>query len=91
MNLNVESNNIPSPETPVDFLEKKETIQLFSRALNIIPDRQKTAYVLSKFDDISNKEIAVIMNLSVSSVESLLFRAKANLKKYLSGYYKKLY
>ncbi len=34
-------------------------------------------------------EIAKVMSLSVSSVESLLFRAKQNLQKYLGNYYHK--
>ena len=83
-----EINNIPSDIVPDNELENKETMNLFFQALKKIPGRQKTAFVLSKMDDLSNKEISEIMNLSVSSVESLLFRAKANLKKYLYNFYK---
>ena len=38
------------------------------------------AFLLSKEEGISNPEIAKMMNTSISSVESLIFRAKANLK-----------
>jgi DNA-directed RNA polymerase specialized sigma24 family protein len=37
---------------------------------------------------LSYKEISETMKISIPSVESLLFRAKTNLKKYLENYYK---
>lgn len=58
-------------------------------ALNRLPANQKTAFVLSRYDDLPNTEIAEIMQLSLSAVESLLFRAKRNLKKILFPFYKK--
>jgi len=49
-----------------------------------LSENQKTAFILSKIDGLSNPEIAAIMQLSVSSVESLIFRAKATLKEKLA-------
>ncbi|HPJ54933.1 MAG TPA: sigma factor-like helix-turn-helix DNA-binding protein, partial [Bacteroidales bacterium] len=51
--------------------------------------KQKKAFVLSKYDDLSYKEISEVMKLSVSSVESLIFRAKQNLQKKLLDCYRK--
>jgi RNA polymerase sigma-70 factor (ECF subfamily) len=45
------------------------------------------AWVLNKMEDLSYNEISEVMRVSVSSVESLLFRARKNLKKILSGMY----
>jgi len=42
---------------------------------------------LNKYEEMAYKDIAEIMNLSVSSVESLLHRAKLNLQKKLVNYF----
>ncbi|NLA49936.1 MAG: RNA polymerase sigma factor, partial [Bacteroidales bacterium] len=48
-----------------------------------------TAIILNKYEDLSQKEIAEIMMISEGAVESLLFRAKRNLRKRLSADCKK--
>jgi len=80
---------IPSYGTPQQELENKERKQTLDWAISKLPDNQKTAIVLSKLQRFSNKEIVKIMELSLSSVESLIHRAKKNLKKYLYDYYEK--
>ncbi len=52
-------------------------------ALKELPERQRMAIILSRFEGLSYRKIAEVMNLSESSVSSLLFRAKNNLKKLL--------
>ena len=63
--------------------------KLFKRAINKLPENQRIALILSKYQDLSYKEIAEVMDVSTSSVESLLFRAKTNLRKYLTHPQKK--
>lgn len=58
-------------------------------ALNSLSDNQKTAFILNKYEDLPYNEISSIMGVSISSVESLLFRAKRNLQKRLLDYYNK--
>jgi RNA polymerase sigma-70 factor (family 1) len=70
--------------------ENKELSQYLFKALEKLPETQKTAFILSKIEGLSNPEISGILKISVSSVESLQFRAKQNLRKYLSGMYDKL-
>jgi RNA polymerase sigma-70 factor (ECF subfamily) len=57
------------------------------QALNLLPDNQKTAFVLNKIDDLSYKEVAEIMEVPLSTIESLIFRARKNLQKHLKKYY----
>ncbi len=75
-------------------LEKKDKqIHLkknIKNALNSLPKKQRIAFILSKYQNLSYKEIAEVMDLSVSSVESLLFRAKSNLQKKLLKTYNQL-
>ena len=67
--------------------EQKEKLAILYKALNQLPANQHTAWVLGEMENLSYKDISEVMQLSVSSVESLLFRARKNVKKILSGMY----
>jgi len=83
--------NKPDFVHPGVQLEQKELSVILFKAIDELPDKQKTAYVLHNIEGVSYQEIAVIMETSLSSVESLLFRAKENLKKLLNDHYQKNY
>jgi RNA polymerase sigma factor (sigma-70 family) len=78
---------------PVDFqhpgvtLDRKEQAALLFRMIDQLPENQKVAFTLHKTEELSYQEIADVMQLSVSAVESLLFRARQNLRKLLEKYY----
>jgi RNA polymerase sigma-70 factor (ECF subfamily) len=74
------------PESIIINSEKSKWIQ---NALDSLPENQRTAIVLSKYDDLPQKEIAAIMQTTEGAVEALIQRAKANLKVKLSSIYKK--
>ncbi len=74
-------------EHPGILMEKKESAQALFKALKQIPDNQRIAFTLHKLEGQSYMEIAEIMNTSLYAVESLMSRAKANLKKQLNKYY----
>lgn len=69
-----------SPDTQ---LEQKEMREKVREILDTLPENQKTAVLLKRFEGLSYDEIAEVMQCSVSSVESLLHRAKVNLQKKL--------
>ena len=81
------------PLHPVEFdhpgvkLEKKESANDLFNALKQLPDNQRIAFTLHKLEGQSYLEIAEIMNTSLYAVESLMGRAKGNLKKILNKYY----
>ncbi len=77
--------------TPDQQLEDEQRKQILLHAIQQLPDQQQTAFTLSKYEDLSYKEIAEVMDTSVASVESLLFRAKKNLQKQLHDYYHQYY
>lgn len=58
------------------------------QAIGKLPDKQQTAFVLSKYEEMPQQEIAEVMNLSLGAVEQLLFRARENLRHQLADYYK---
>ena len=72
-------------EHPGILLENKEKAAVLYGVINELSENQKTAFILSKIDGLSNPEISEIMQLSVSSVESLIFRAKQTLKEKLAN------
>jgi RNA polymerase sigma-70 factor (ECF subfamily) len=53
-----------------------------------LPERQRLAVILSKYDGLSYQEISKILNCSISAVDSILQRAKQTLKKQLNKYFK---
>ncbi len=80
---------INSAETPEEKMESDQRAKILHRAIDSLPKNQRIAFVLSKYDDLNYNEISEIMNLSKSSVESLIHRAKINLQKKLYTCFKK--
>jgi RNA polymerase sigma-70 factor, ECF subfamily len=80
---------IPDGENPENILIHNEHRELVQKALNSLPENQRTAIVLSKYDDLSQKQIAEIMKTTEGAVEALIQRAKANLREKLSALQKK--
>ncbi len=70
-------------------LEQKEQSEQLFKAINQLPENQKVVFTLHKVDGLSYKEVCEITQKSISSVESLMFRAKKNLQAQLATYYKK--
>ena len=68
-------------------LENKERTEVLFEAIGQLPDNQRIAYTLNKIEGLSYKEVSEILSMSLSSIESLMFRAKKNLQKNLRSYY----
>ncbi len=73
---------------PGIVLEQKETSQTIFKAINSLPEQQRLVFTLHKIDGKSYKEISEIIEKSINSVESLMHRAKHNLKQKLDYFYK---
>lgn len=78
---------------PPDFvhpgvsLDNKEKAKVLFKAIDQLPAKQKIAFTLNRIEGLSYQEISEIMKLTVASVESLLHRARKNLRKNLETYY----
>ncbi|HEY6063676.1 MAG TPA: RNA polymerase sigma factor [Chitinophagaceae bacterium] len=75
---------LPDFNHPGIALEKKEDAARLFKAIRQLPDNQKTAFTLHKLEDLSYKEVSEVMKTSVAAVESLMHRAKLNLRKILT-------
>ncbi len=80
---------ISTSDQPGFILENSQRATLLHEAIDSLPENQKVAFTLSKYEELSYQEISAVMDLSVSSVESLIHRAKKNLQKKLYNCYKK--
>jgi RNA polymerase sigma factor (sigma-70 family) len=79
---------------PADFvhpgvqLDNRERAGKLFDAIGKLPENQKIAFTLHKVEGVPYQEISEIMGVTISAVESLIHRAKANLRKSLEDYYK---
>lgn len=79
---------------PVEFdhpgvlAERKERAAALFNALKQLAPNQRIAFTLHKLERQSYQEVAEIMNTTLFAVESLMGRAKGNLKKILNDYYR---
>jgi RNA polymerase sigma-70 factor (ECF subfamily) len=79
------ADSAPSAE---DILLEKERSRQISDALQSLPENQRMALLLKRYDALSYQEIAQVIGCSVSAVESLLVRAKKGLQEKLKNYSK---
>ena len=73
-------------EQPEIILEQHELQIALKKALSELPERQRMAIILHRFEGLSYKEVADTLGSSLSAVESLIFRAMNNLKEKLNPY-----
>ena len=74
---------------PGVLMENKERAAELFKALEQLPDKQRIAFTLHRLEAQRHQDIALIMELSVTAVESLIARAKGNLRQLLKDYYEK--
>lgn len=67
--------------------EKNEDQMVLWKAIENLPENQRIAFTLNKYEELSYQEIAEAMQTSLSAVESLIHRAKLNLQKKLVNYF----
>jgi RNA polymerase sigma-70 factor, ECF subfamily len=73
-------------ETPDATLLHTELQREIESAIMQLPDTQRMALVLRRYEDLRYEEIADILELSLPAVKSLLFRARTELRERLKGY-----
>jgi RNA polymerase sigma factor (sigma-70 family) len=74
-------------EHPGIALEHQENAVILFKAIQHLPQQQQTAFILSFIEDLPRQEVADVMKISLKAVESLLQRAKSNLRGALEEYY----
>jgi RNA polymerase sigma-70 factor (ECF subfamily) len=72
--------------TPDAMLLQTELQAEIEKAIMLLPDTQRMALVLRRYEELSYEEIADVLDLSVPAVKSLLFRARTELRERLKDY-----
>ena len=67
-------------------MERDELAVVLRAIVDRLPERQRTALLLNKYQDLSYEEVAASMELTVSAVKSLLTRARNNVRRELVPY-----
>jgi RNA polymerase sigma-70 factor (ECF subfamily) len=73
----------PMPDASLLENELQEAIE---KAITELPERQRMALILRRYEELNYEQIAEILDLSVSAVKSILFRARTELRVRLSKY-----
>lgn len=82
-NLTVEASPDRQPDSELLQAELQRKVD---EAIASLPEAQRMAVVLRRYEQLSYEEIATVLELSVSAVKSLLFRARTSLRESLSDY-----
>jgi RNA polymerase sigma-70 factor (ECF subfamily) len=79
-----ETMTAPDAERPEAAFRQKVREERVRAALDCLPEDQRAALVLSVYQDMSYREIAETLGKTVRAVDSMLFRAKTNVRKALA-------
>ena len=72
---------------PAETAAQRELQGRLTQAIRELPDPQRTAVILCRFEGLAYEEIAEVLGCSVSALKSLLHRARVTLKEKLQGWY----
>ncbi len=76
-------NHSARPDQSLAAAELRKAIDL---AISELPEKQRLALILRRYENMPYEEIAGVLKLSVSAVKSQLFRARAALRESLGTY-----
>lgn len=91
LNSGEDKEQVPDFHHPGVSLDNKERSTVLFKAIEALPENQKTAYTLHKLEGLSYRDVSEVLSTTVSAVESLMSRANQNLRKHLEEYYNKHY
>lgn len=87
LKLNAPNNQQIDFVHPGVIIENRENAALIFALIDRLPESQKTAFILGFIEELPRKEVADIMGISLKAVESLLQRAKRNLRETLGDFF----
>jgi RNA polymerase sigma-70 factor, ECF subfamily len=78
--VNSQTGRVHDSSTFPDLLLERQAISnALSQALGQLPEKQRAAFILNKYQELSYSEVAEIMKISEKAVKSLIHRAKETL------------
>lgn len=77
---------VPDVRTPEDEHHSRELAIAIQRAIDKLPERCRTIFVMSRTDRLTYREIAEVLDISVKTVETQMGRALQVLRKQLNDF-----
>jgi RNA polymerase sigma-70 factor, ECF subfamily len=71
---------------PMDDYDHLMLFDDYQRAINLLPERCRATFILSRFEGLEYSEIAKVLNVSIQTVKNQMNKAFAVLRKHLSQY-----
>jgi RNA polymerase sigma-70 factor (ECF subfamily) len=76
----------PSDEPPESHLERDDVVRAVRAAIAALPETQRAALILARYEELSFAEIAVVLGSTEKAVKSLVHRARENLRAELAPF-----
>ena len=77
-----------STAEPSTELERGDLVRAVRRAIVALPDRQRMALLLAKYEELSYAEVAVVLGSTEKAIKSMIHRARENLRATLAPFLK---
>lgn len=73
-----------SVETPDEQLIESELESYIHKAIDLLPQKRREIFMMNRFNELTYKEIAEVLNISLKTVETQMGRALKHLRENLS-------
>ncbi|MSR64968.1 MAG: sigma-70 family RNA polymerase sigma factor [Verrucomicrobiae bacterium] len=73
-------------ESPSEEMQQQELQSKIQEAIQSLPENQRTAITLLRYEEMSYEGIAAVLDCSVSATKSMIHRARETLKEKLQAY-----
>jgi RNA polymerase sigma-70 factor (family 1) len=77
----LKSSSSHHPETPEEALQKEEFRKRLEQAIAALPEKQRTVFLLHRYEQMTYKQIADLLEISVKAVEKRMHKALIELRK----------
>ncbi|WP_207423175.1 RNA polymerase sigma-70 factor [Desertivirga brevis] len=78
--LEVYSDILSDERSPLAIIKSRETHQEIIALIDALPFRQREVLLMSRISDVSNEEIALVLSISLKTVQSTLYEAVRELR-----------
>lgn len=89
--LQEELSDVHLADNPVDNISNLEVKKMLKHSIFKLPEKQRKVFILNYYLELSYQEISDMTGFTISSIESLLFRARKKLRELLGDIYKRNY
>lgn len=76
----------PESDDPAHGMETDDVVRAVREAIAALPESQRMALILAKYDELSFAEIAVVLGSSEKAIKSLVHRARESLRQRLKPF-----